>query len=80
MNELTISEYAKRFEFMSLESKIALLSLLTERIKQDMSKKKENSKASLAKELFGVWANVEDDMEQVIYSSRTSSDRIIDLD
>lgn len=81
MNDMTISKYIKLFEPMSLELKIELLSALTESIKEGLSKKKkEVDKERLSKELFGAWADMDDDIVDVIYSSRTTSDREINLD
>lgn len=80
MNDLTIFKYIKLFEPMSLESKIALLSALTESIKEGITKKKSVDKESLSRELFGAWADMDDDIVDIIYSSRTTSDREINFD
>lgn len=80
INDLTISKYVKLFEPMSLESKIALLAALTESIKNGLNKKDEVDKESLSEELFGAWADTDDNIADIIYTSRTSSDREISFD
>ena len=80
MNNLSISKYTKLLEVMSLESKIELLSILTESIKQGLTKKKVVDKAQIAKDLFGTWADIDDNITDLIYSSRTTSDRDISFD
>lgn len=80
INDLTISKYVKLFEPMSLESKITLLAALTESIKNGLNKKDEVDKESLSEELFGAWADTDDNIADIIYTSRTSSDREISFD
>lgn len=80
MENLIVSKYGKFFELMSLESKIELLSMLTDSIKSGFSGEKAASKKELAAELFGAWADMDDDITELIYSSRTTSDREINLD
>lgn len=80
MDNLIISKYVKLFELMSLESKIELLSKLTDSIKSGFSGEKEPSKKDLSHELYGAWADMDDDITDLIYSSRTTSDRDINLD
>lgn len=66
---------------MSLESKVELLSLLTASLKEGIINKKVTvDKENLFKELFGAWADMDDDITEIIYSSRTTSDREIDFD
>ena len=81
MNNITISKYIKLFEPLSLELKIELLSALTDSIKKGLVKKeKEVDKEKLGRELFGAWADVDDDITAIIYDSRTTSDREINFD
>jgi hypothetical protein len=80
MDDLIISKYVKLFELLSLESKIELLSKLTDSIKSGFSGGKEPSKKELSSELFGAWADMDDDITELIYSSRTTSDREVNLD
>lgn len=80
MENLIISKYVKLFELMSLESKIELLSKLADSIKSEFSGEKEPDKKELSRELFGAWADIDDDITEIIYSSRTTSDRDINLD
>ncbi|WP_020535563.1 hypothetical protein [Lewinella cohaerens] len=80
MEDLLISKYVKLFELMSLESKIELLSKLTESMKKGFSKKAEPDKKELSRELFGAWADIDDDITELIYSSRTISKRDVNFD
>jgi hypothetical protein len=75
-----ISKYVKLFELMSLELKIELLSRLADSIKSGYSGDREPDKKELSRELFGAWADMDDDITELIYSSRTTSDREINLD
>ena len=75
-----ISKYVKLFELMSLELKIELLSRLADSIKSGYSEDREPDKKELSRELFGAWADMDDDITELIYSSRTTSDREINLD
>ncbi|NBB88176.1 MAG: hypothetical protein GVX96_00105 [Bacteroidetes bacterium] len=65
---------------MSLELKIELLSRLADSIKSGYSGDREPDKKELSRELFGAWADMDDDITELIYSSRTTSDREINLD
>ncbi len=65
---------------MSLETKIELLSKLTASIKNSLSGNEAPNKHQLAHELFGAWSDMDDDITALIYSSRTTSDREINLD
>jgi len=80
MENLLISKYVKLFELMSLELKIELLSRLADSIKSGYSGDREPDKKELSRELFGAWADMDDDITELIYSSRTTSDREINLD
>ena len=62
---------------MSLELKIELLSKLTDSIKNEMKSESKPDKQALLKELYGAWADMDDDITEIIYSSRTTSDRAI---
>ena len=75
-----ISKYMKLFELMSLELKIELLSRLADSIKSGYAGDREPDKKELSRELFGAWADMDDDITEIIYSSRTTSDREINLD
>ena len=75
-----ISKYMKLFELMSLELKIELLSRLADSIKSGYAGDREPDKKELSRELFGALADMDDDITELIYSSRTTSDREINLD
>jgi len=70
----------KLFELMSLELRIELLSRLADSIKSGYSGDGEPDKKELSRELFGAWADMDDDITELIYSSRTTSNREINLD
>lgn len=80
MDNLIISKYVKLFELMSLELRIELLSRLADSIKNGYSGDREPDKKELSRELFGAWADMDDDITELIYSSRTTSNREINLD
>lgn len=80
MENIVISRYTKLFELLSLEVKIELLSKLTDSIKAEVSSKPGPNKEELLEDLFGAWGDMEEDVTELIYSSRTISDRPINLD
>ena len=79
MEKLLISRYIKLFEVLSLDIKLELLSRLTESIKKGIEQNKKSDK-ELINELSGSWKDVDDNIIDEIYSSRTVSSRTIDLD
>jgi len=80
MQNLIISKYEKLFDLMSLELKIELLSKLTDSIKNEVKSETKPNKQELLNELFGAWADMDDDITEIIYSSRTTSERAINFD
>lgn len=80
MEKLIISKYVKLFEPLSLESKIELLSKLADSIKSGFSGNPEPDKKELSRELFGAWADMDNEITDIIYSSRTISDKEVNLD
>lgn len=79
MEKLLISRYIKLFEVLSLDIKLELLSRLTESIKKGIEQNKKSDR-ELINELSGSWKDVDDNIIDEIYSSRTVSSRTIDLD
>lgn len=75
-----LSSYTKLFDVLSLELKVELLAKLTDSIKNDVSEQSFVDKKKLGRELYGFWAGVDDNIIDVIYSSRTISDRVINLE
>ena len=80
MENVIVSKYLKLFELLSLESKIELLSKLTDSIKHEVSPQSRPDKTGLLQELFGAWSDIDEDITDQIYSSRTISDKPINFD
>lgn len=79
MENALISRYLKLFEPLSTELKLELLAALSENIKAGWKKSRVNKKL-LFNDLRGSWSDVSEDIEEEIYSSRTISDKEINLD
>lgn len=79
MKEVVMNRYLKLFDLLDLESKLELLSKLTENINRT-SKEPNQNKMALLEELSGVWSNMDDSLVKDIYTSRSTSNKIIDFD
>jgi hypothetical protein len=79
MENALISRYLRLFEPLSTELKLELLAALSENIKAGW-KKPRVDKELLFNDLRGSWSDVSEDIEDDIYSSRTISDKEINLD
>lgn len=64
---------------LSSESKLELISKISESLKFDLNKRK-SEKESLLEELYGSWNNVKDDLAEDILKSRSISNRNISFD
>ena len=71
-----LSRYLRILEPLSIDFKLAIVSALTENIRESFSKKN-SDKISLFNELKGAWSDIPFDIETEIYSSRTISDKEI---
>lgn len=79
MENTLISRYLKILEPLSIELKLELLAALSENIKTGWNKSRVDKKL-LFNDLRGSWSDVSHDIEEDIYSSRTTSDKEINLD
>lgn len=64
---------------LSTESKLELISKISESLKFDLNKNN-SEKESLLNELFGSWDDLKDDLAEDILKSRSISDRNISFD
>ncbi|MEM6317684.1 MAG: hypothetical protein AAF960_08440 [Bacteroidota bacterium] len=74
MKEILLDRYLKILEPLSVDFKLAIVSALTENIRESFSKKSKD-KVSLFNELKGAWSDMSFDIENKIYNSRTISDK-----
>lgn len=79
MEDVVISKYVRLFEPLSTELKLELLAALSENIRLSF-RKSSIDKRQLFNDLKGAWNDVSDELEADIYSSRTISDKEINLD
>mgnify|MGYP000303657922 CR=1 FL=1 len=79
MDNSIISKYTQIFDSLGLETKLELLSKLTESIQKGF-KKREDKKPDLLNELAGSWSDVDDDIIEEIYASRSSSSSDLNMD
>lgn len=79
MENLTATKIINLFEPLNFDIKLELLSKLTENLKKSYPTPK-SEKRKLLNELYGAWSDVEEDIIEDIYSSRTISTREINLD
>lgn len=64
---------------LSTESKLELISKISESLKFDLNKGK-SEKETLLEELYGSWNDIKDDLAEDILKSRSISDRNISFD
>ncbi len=64
---------------LSTESKLELISKISESLKFDLKERK-SEKETLLEELFGSWNEIKDDLAEDILKSRSISDRNISFD
>lgn len=81
MENLLLNHYAHLFDTLSLEIKLELLSKLTQSIKEEVALPVPSvQKETLVDQLFGAWSDIDDDITDLIYESRTLSDRTFQFD
>ena len=77
-----VSTYLELFKPLSLQEKLAVLAALTEELRASTSVESDN--ISARNELFettsGAWSDIDIDVEQVIYESRSASTRDLNFD
>ena len=79
MKEILLNRYLRLLEPLSVDFKLAIVSALTENIRESFSKRN-SDKQSLFNELKGAWSDMPYDIETEIYSSRTISDKEISFE
>ncbi len=79
MENLSVTKIIHLFEPLNFNIKLDLLSKLTENVKKSYPTP-ESEKRKLLNELYGAWSDVDDNIIDDIYSSRTISTREINLD
>lgn len=79
MNNVLIDKYVRLLDPLSVDLKLSIITALTESIRKGFESKP-TDKEQLFEKLNGAWADVNDDLESIIYSSRTISDRDINFD
>lgn len=79
MDNLLINRYIRLIEPLSIDLKLELLSAISASIKNGLKKPKPE-KYALFMELKGAWSDIDDSIEDEIYSSRTISDKEISFD
>lgn len=79
MENILLNRYLRLIEPLSVDLKLALVSALTNNIRNSFDKKETNKKA-LFEELRGAWSTMESNIEKEIYDSRTVSDKEISFE
>lgn len=80
MNDLLLERYNKWIDPLSDDLKLLLINMITKSMMNRRKDQTVNDKQFLFEKLKGSWKDVDDDIEMLIYSSRTISDRDINLD
>jgi len=84
MENIAISKLMKIINSLSAESKLEILSKLSNSLKIDFKQSSSldstNNNEVLLDELFGAWKDLPDELEEDIIAARTTSDRVIDFD
>ena len=79
MENIAVTRLMRLINSLSIESKLEILSKLSENLKVSFNSNK-STKESLLEELFGSWSETGDDLLKDILDSRTSSDRNLSFD
>ena len=67
------------FDLLNMEAKLELLARLSENVHRSFNKPNKD-KSELLESLSGSWSDVDENIVDEIYNSRTISDRNIDFD
>lgn len=79
MENFIISRYWQMIEPLEIEVKLELIARLTESIKHGF-KKSDEEKPKLLDELFGAWGDMDEELINDLYKSRSISDKEISFD
>ena len=81
MENIAISRLMEMINSLSLESKLEVLSKLSDSLKIDFNSNQSNSsKEDLLEELFGAWESFPEGIDQEIIDLRSTSNREINID
>ena len=81
MENLIVSKYMRMLEPLAMEVKLELLSKLTENVKSNfLNTASTVNKENLLEELSGSWKDVDENIIGEIFQSRTTSNKLIDLE
>lgn len=76
---IDISEIMKLIHPLSTNSKLEILSRLTNELKSNISSQEVNKK-KLLNQLYGSWKNIDENLIEEILEARTTSEKEIDFD
>jgi len=79
MNNITLNRLMRLLKPLSTESKLELISKISESLKFDLNRRK-SEKEAILEDLFGSWNDIKDDLTEDILKSRSISDRNISFD
>lgn len=79
MENIAINRLMRLINSLSIESKLEVLTKLSESLKGSINPKND-SKERLLEELYGAWNDVEDDLANDILNSRSISNKDISFD
>ena len=79
MDKIAVSRLMKLINGLSIESKLEILSKLSENVKKSFNSGK-HTKENLLDELFGLWNDTNENLANDILESRTSSDKDLSFD
>ncbi len=79
MKNITLNRLMRLLRPLSTESKLELISKISESLKFDLNRNK-SEKETILEELYGSWNDVKDDLVDDILKARSISDRNISFD
>ncbi len=79
MENIAINRLMRLINSLSIESKLEVLSKLSESLKISINPKN-SSKDRLLDELYGAWKDIDDDLIKDIFKNRSKSDKDISFD
>jgi hypothetical protein len=81
MSNALLNNYVRLFESLPIDTRLSLLTALTESLRSSFTPPSANRKRELFNRLAGAWSDVDGDaMIEDIYASRTISDRDLSFD
>jgi len=79
MENIAVSRLMRLINSLSIESKLEILSKLSDNLKKTFNTEK-TTKENLLDDLFGSWSDMSDSVSKDIFESRTNSDRDLSFD